>query len=124
MPRNKRKEEVESNGMNKYLWKQDTGDETPLQNSDNEELYMSDLKGEFIKVNSELKEIRQKFRDLDFRLPSIEGKLTGIETSVGQLQGEVSVVKLRVALTEKKLEDTDITIKELGADVGEMSDIE
>lgn len=92
------------------MLRQNTGDEVTRQNSDGEKPSMEDLKGvlrgEFDRVKSELKEIEQNFRDLDFRLLSTEGTLSGLEIAVRQLQGEASIAKLRIASIEESVGDT------------------
>lgn len=73
--------------MNRYLWKQDIGGEVTQQTFDSELTSMSNLKSflqeEFQNINSELKNIRQGFKDLHTCLLSIKGKLNGIVASAG-----------------------------------------
>lgn len=85
------------------------------------------LRGHLKKTNVELKGIRQNFRDLDIRLPPIEGKLSGFEACVGQLQGDVLVIKHTVTSTEENPAAVALSLKELDKDLGDKvksSDLE
>lgn len=83
--------------MNRFLLKQDEGEESPLQTPDNQEAFVTSLKafikGEFQKVNAELKDIRRNLGTLDLCLTSTEGKLNGLETCIGQLKGHLTSSK-------------------------------
>lgn len=76
--------------------------------------------GKFQKINVELRDIKQNFKDLGFHLSSREGKLNGFEFCGGQLQGKIHIVKHKVAAIEENSAVVDITLEELNENTEEI----
>lgn len=53
-------------------------------------------------LSSDLKEINQEFRNVNFSLAKIEGKLEGFEKISAQLQGDICILKLQFQASEEK----------------------
>lgn len=90
--------------------KQDQDEESTVSISDSKEAFVTSLKvfikGEFQKVNADLKDIRRNWGALDLHLTSIEGKLNGLESCVGQLQGDILAVNCKFGVARKKIFDS------------------
>lgn len=121
MSKGKKWEELAEGGMSRFLCKQDKEEEQPSHASDTEETFLTSLKvfikGEFQKVNVELKDIRRNLGSLELCLTSIEGKLNCLETCIGQFQGDLLEVTRKVDMIEKKSLAIDSTLKEFEADI-------
>lgn len=63
-----------------------------------------------MKLNSELKVIRQQKVKYEIRLAPIEGKLNGLESSMGHLQGDVLTAKHKISSIEESLTDVHTSL--------------
>lgn len=66
--------------------------------------------------------VKQEFRNINFRLSKIEGKLEGFEKVCGQLQGDIRILKLQVHSNEDKGRSVEKVIDLHDQDLQDLSE--